>query len=154
MKLYFVLVAPPARPTWALPPAPWKTMGFDAMRLVASRVHEEEEASWVAHGAQEVLTQAEAFDTLEEALADMDLVVATTARQRSSYQHYLTPVKDPRPDQGQAVAGQGRHRVWLRGVGALQRAAGPGRPHQLSAAQGELPVPEPGARRSCCTPTN
>jgi tRNA/rRNA methyltransferase len=68
-----------------------KTMGFDAMRLVASRVHEEEEASWVAHGAQEILTQAEAFDTLPEALADMDLVIATTARERGRYQHYLTP---------------------------------------------------------------
>jgi len=82
MKLYFVLVAP-ARAM--------KTMGFDAMRLVASRVHEEEEASWVAHGAQEILTQAEAFDTLPEALADMDLVIATTARERGRYQHYLTP---------------------------------------------------------------
>ncbi|MGL5306407.1 MAG: tRNA/rRNA methyltransferase, partial [Aeromonas veronii] len=68
-----------------------KTMGFDAMRLVASRVHEEEEASWVAHGAQEILTQAEAFETLSEALADMDLVIATTARERGRYQHYLTP---------------------------------------------------------------
>ena len=47
-----------------------KTMGFDAMRLVASRVHEEDEASWVAHGAQEILAQAEAFDTLPEALAE------------------------------------------------------------------------------------
>ena len=70
-----------------------KTMGFDAMRLVGSRVHEEEEASWVAHGAQELLAAAEAFAPLEAALADMDLVVATTARQRGRYQHYLTPAE-------------------------------------------------------------
>ncbi|MFM5619813.1 tRNA/rRNA methyltransferase [Aeromonas veronii] len=91
MKLYFVLVAPARPANVGAAARAIKTMGFDAMRLVASRVHEEEEASWVAHGAQEILTQAEAFDTLPEALADMDLVIATTARERGRYQHYLTP---------------------------------------------------------------
>ncbi|MFM5016131.1 tRNA/rRNA methyltransferase [Aeromonas veronii] len=91
MKLYFVLVAPARPANVGAAARAMKTMGFDAMRLVASRVHEEEEASWVAHGAQEILTQAEAFDTLPEALADMDLVIATTARERGRYQHYLTP---------------------------------------------------------------
>lgn len=91
MKLYFVLVAPARPANVGAAARAMKTMGFDAMRLVASRVHEEEEANWVAHGAQEILTQAEAFDTLPEALADMDLVIATTARERGRYQHYLTP---------------------------------------------------------------
>ncbi|MFQ2079008.1 tRNA/rRNA methyltransferase [Aeromonas veronii] len=91
MKLYFVLVAPARPANVGAAARAMKTMGFDAMRLVASRVHEEEEASWVAHGAQEILTQAEAFETLPQALADMDLVIATTARERGRYQHYLTP---------------------------------------------------------------
>ncbi|MFV7562994.1 tRNA/rRNA methyltransferase [Aeromonas sp. PS2Canimalfood6] len=91
MKLYFVLVSPARAANVGAAARAMKTMGFDAMRLVGSRVHEEEEANWVAHGAQEILTDAQAFDTLEEALADMDLVVATTARQRGRYQHYLTP---------------------------------------------------------------
>ncbi|WP_429185712.1 tRNA/rRNA methyltransferase [Aeromonas veronii] len=91
MKLYFVLVAPARPANVGAAARAMKTMGFDAMRLVASRVHEEEEASWVAHGAQDILAQAEAFDTLPEALADMDLVIATTARERGRYQHYLTP---------------------------------------------------------------
>ncbi|MFM5600368.1 tRNA/rRNA methyltransferase [Aeromonas veronii] len=91
MKLYFVLVEPARPANVGAAARAMKTMGFDAMRLVASRVHEEEEASWVAHGAQEILTQAEAFETLPEALADMDLVIATTARERGRYQHYLTP---------------------------------------------------------------
>ncbi|MCF5910100.1 tRNA/rRNA methyltransferase [Aeromonas veronii] len=91
MKLYFVLVAPARPANVGAAARAMKTMGFDAMRLVASRVHEEEEARWVAHGAQEILTQAEAFETLPEALADMDLVIATTARERGRYQHYLTP---------------------------------------------------------------
>lgn len=91
MKLYFVLVSPARAANVGAAARAMKTMGFDAMRLVGSRVHEEEEASWVAHGAQEILAEASAFDTLEEALADMDLVIATTARQRGRYQHYLTP---------------------------------------------------------------
>ncbi|WP_421322136.1 tRNA/rRNA methyltransferase [Aeromonas veronii] len=91
MKLYFVLVAPARPANVGAAARAMKTMGFDAMRLVASRVHEEEEASWVAHGAQEILAHAEAFETLPEALADMDLVIATTARERGRYQHYLTP---------------------------------------------------------------
>ncbi|MGL5303494.1 MAG: tRNA/rRNA methyltransferase [Aeromonas sp.] len=91
MKFYFVLVAPARAANVGAAARAMKTMGFDAMRLVASRVHEEDEANWVAHGAQEILTQAEAFDTLPAALADMDLVIATTARERGRYQHYLTP---------------------------------------------------------------
>ncbi|MFM4803786.1 tRNA/rRNA methyltransferase [Aeromonas bivalvium] len=91
MKLYFVLMAPARPQNVGAAARAMKTMGFDAMRVVASRVHQEEEASWVAHGAQEILANAEAFDTLPEALADMDLVIATTARQRGRYQHYLTP---------------------------------------------------------------
>ncbi|MGE6106348.1 tRNA/rRNA methyltransferase [Aeromonas sobria] len=91
MKLYFVLMAPARPQNVGAAARAMKTMGFDAMRVVASRVHQVEEASWVAHGAQEILVNAEAFDTLAEALADMDLVIATTARQRGRYQHYLTP---------------------------------------------------------------
>ena len=91
MKTRFILIQTSHAGNVGAAARAMKTMGFDAMRLVGSRVHEEEEASWVAHGAQEILAEAEAFDTLEAALADMDLVVATTARQRGRYQHYLTP---------------------------------------------------------------
>ncbi|MGL5038823.1 MAG: tRNA/rRNA methyltransferase [Aeromonas sp.] len=91
MTFYFVLVAPARAANVGAAARAMKTMGFDAMRLVASRVHEEDEANWVAHGAQEILTNTEAFDTLPAALADMDLVIATTARERGRYQHYLTP---------------------------------------------------------------
>ncbi|MFM4705319.1 tRNA/rRNA methyltransferase [Aeromonas bivalvium] len=108
MKLYFVLMAPARPQNVGAAARAMKTMGFDAMRVVASRVHQEEEASWVAHGAQEILANAEAFDTLAEALADMDLVIATTARQRGRYQHYLTP---------------GEVRVQIRAKPSLERVA-------------------------------
>ncbi|MGL5949582.1 MAG: tRNA/rRNA methyltransferase [Aeromonas sp.] len=91
MQIYFVLVAPARAANVGAAARAMKTMGFSAMRLVASRVHEAEEAHWVAHGAQEILQQAQAFATLPEALADMDLVIATTARERGRYAHYFTP---------------------------------------------------------------
>lgn len=91
MQLYFILVAPARAANVGAAARAMKTMGFSAMRVVASKVHQEPEASWVAHGAQEILSQAEHFDELAQALSDMDLVIATTARARGRYQYYLTP---------------------------------------------------------------
>ncbi|WP_116472507.1 tRNA/rRNA methyltransferase [Zobellella maritima] len=91
MELYFVLKSPARAENVGAAARAMKTMGFDKMRLVDSRVHQQEQASWVAHGAQEILEQAEYFAGLEEALGDMDLVIATTARSRGRYRYYLTP---------------------------------------------------------------
>ncbi|WP_417615596.1 tRNA/rRNA methyltransferase [Oceanisphaera sp.] len=91
MQLYFVLKSPARAENVGAAARAMKTMGFGHMRLVNSRVHEQDKAHWVAHGAQEILDQAEYFDELAPALADMDLVIATTARQRGRYRYYLTP---------------------------------------------------------------
>lgn len=91
VELYFVLESPARPENVGAAARAMKTMGFERMRVINSRVHEQDEAGWVAHGAQEILAQAEHFPTLAEGLADMDLVIATTARRRGRYQHYLTP---------------------------------------------------------------
>lgn len=91
MQLYFVLKSPARAENVGAAARAMKTMGFNQMRLVNSRVHEEDKAHWVAHGAQEILDNAEYFAELEPALADMDLVIATTARERGRYRYYLTP---------------------------------------------------------------
>ncbi|OXS16049.1 tRNA/rRNA methyltransferase [Zobellella denitrificans] len=91
MELYFVLKSPARAENVGAAARAMKTMGFEHMRLVDSRVHQQDQAHWVAHGAQEILEQAEYFPTLAEGLADMDLVIATTARRRGRYLHYLTP---------------------------------------------------------------
>ncbi|NHI00362.1 putative tRNA/rRNA methyltransferase [Oceanimonas sp. MB9] len=91
VELYFVLESPARPENVGAAARAMKTMGFSRMRLVNSRVHEQAQAQWVAHGAQEILEQAEYYPTLAEGLADMDLVIATTARRRGRYQHYLTP---------------------------------------------------------------
>lgn len=91
MELYFVLKSPARAENVGAAARAMKTMGFGKMRLVDSRVHQQEQASWVAHGAQEILEQAEYFAELAPALSDMDLVIATTARSRGRYRYYLTP---------------------------------------------------------------
>jgi tRNA/rRNA methyltransferase len=91
MELYFVLKSPARAENVGAAARAMKTMGFEHMRLVDSRVHQQDQAHWVAHGAQEILERAEYFATLAEGLADMDLVIATTARRRGRYLHYLTP---------------------------------------------------------------
>lgn len=91
MELYFVLKSPARAENVGAAARAMKTMGFSRMRLVDSQVHQQDQAHWVAHGAQEILEQAEYFPTLAEGLADMDLVIATTARRRGRYLHYLTP---------------------------------------------------------------
>lgn len=91
VELYFVLESPARPENVGAAARAMKTMGFERMRIINSRVHEQEQAQWVAHGAQELLEQAEYFPTLADGLADMDLVIATTARRRGRYQHYMTP---------------------------------------------------------------
>lgn len=91
VELYFVLESPARPENVGAAARAMKTMGFERMRIINSRVHEQEQAQWVAHGAQELLEQAEYFPTLADGLTDMDLVIATTARRRGRYQHYLTP---------------------------------------------------------------
>ena len=78
MQLHIVLVAP-ARPESAAARA-MKTMGFTSLRIVDSEAHLQPAARWVAHGAGEILDGVQTFATLEQALADVDFTVATTAR--------------------------------------------------------------------------
>ncbi len=93
MDFYFILMAPARAENVGAAARALKTMGFSKLRIVASDVHLRDEAQWVAHGAQALLAQAETFETLDAALADLDLVVATTARQRGTFHRYLAPAE-------------------------------------------------------------
>ncbi|WP_341501844.1 tRNA/rRNA methyltransferase [Gallaecimonas sp. GXIMD4217] len=81
MKLCFVLVRPARPENVGAAARALKTMGYDDLRVVGSDAHRQDEAAWVAHGARELLA-GQSFDSLEAALADCDLAVATTARAR------------------------------------------------------------------------
>lgn len=68
-----------------------KTMGFTSLRIVDSEAHLQPAARWVAHGAGDILDGVQTFATLEQALADVDFTVATTARSRARFHYYCTP---------------------------------------------------------------
>lgn len=67
------------------------TMGFPvALRLVNPQTEvTADRARWTAHGSHHVLDGAEHFNSVEDAVADADLVVGTTARRRGSRTVYL-----------------------------------------------------------------
>jgi TrmH family RNA methyltransferase len=59
-----------------------KTMGFTQLRLVDTCPHLSSEALARSSGANDVLKEAQSFETLEQAIADCRVVVGTSARAR------------------------------------------------------------------------
>lgn len=93
MQLHIILVSPARPENVGAAARAMKTMGFASLRIVDSQAHRQPEAGWVAHGSNEILQDAIHFNTLEEALADIDFTVATTARSRARFHYYCTPVE-------------------------------------------------------------
>ena len=65
-----------------------KTMGFSSLRLIESCDHLSEEALMLAHGSHDILQSATLYNSFEEAVSDMDLLVCTTAKGRSAKHEY------------------------------------------------------------------
>ncbi|MDR3200321.1 MAG: tRNA/rRNA methyltransferase [Spirochaetales bacterium] len=91
MDLCFILVKPAVAGNIGAAARALKTMGFRRLRLVGACPYRADEALWTAHGSQDILDAAEIFDTLEEAIADRDFVIATTARRRGMKHEYYPP---------------------------------------------------------------
>jgi len=91
MQLHIVLVAPARPENVGAAARAMKTMGFTSLRIVDSDAHLQPAARWVAHGAGDILDGVQTFSTLEQALADVDFTVATTARSRARFHYYCTP---------------------------------------------------------------
>lgn len=69
-----------------------KNMGLARLYLVAPRQFPDEQATWRAAGALDLLERAVVCDTLEEAIGDCQFVVGTSARER----RIPWPLLDPR----------------------------------------------------------
>ena len=68
--------------------------GLCVLRVVEPRESPfSKKAISASSGAGEILKQAQVFDTLEKALADVNYVLATTARERDMTKKLMTPVK-------------------------------------------------------------
>lgn len=93
MRFPFILVSPARAENIGAAARAMKTMGFSELRIVASDAWQDPAARRVAHGAGEILDNLQTFDTLADALHDIDFSVATTARSRAKFRHYATPTQ-------------------------------------------------------------
>lgn len=81
--VYFVLVEPAVPENVGAAARALKTMGFANLRLVNPCEYRDGKAKWVAHASAEVLEQAKVFSSLKDAVADIDFVIASSAKTRS-----------------------------------------------------------------------
>jgi tRNA/rRNA methyltransferase len=89
MDLYFILVKPAVPGNVGAAARAINTMGFKRLRLVAPCNYMNQEARMMAHASEEVLEGAEVFTGLKQAIADLDITVATTAKSRQARLEYL-----------------------------------------------------------------
>ena len=88
MELYFILVEPAVPGNVGTAARAVKTMGFSRLRLVDPCDHLGQEARMLAHASGEILENAELFKGLSEAIFDLDLTIATTAKTRDARVEY------------------------------------------------------------------
>ncbi|WP_437614369.1 tRNA/rRNA methyltransferase [Erwinia sp. V71] len=91
MRFPLILVSPARAENIGAAARAMKTMGFTELRIVQSQAYLDPAARRVAHGAGEILDNVTHFDSLADALADIDFSVATTARSRAKFRYYATP---------------------------------------------------------------
>ena len=84
-EIYFVLVRPVYLGNIGAFARLLKNFGFQNLRFVdAPRNYKDAEARKMAVGAFDILKSSETFNTLQEALSDINFVVGTTAGQQRS----------------------------------------------------------------------
>ncbi|MEX2443100.1 MAG: tRNA/rRNA methyltransferase [Alkalispirochaeta sp.] len=92
MQLSIVLVEPARPGNVGAAARAMKTMGFRDLRVVnAPGIDEEPEARAFAHGSTDILDEVRHFSSLDQALSDADLAVATTGRRRGKRSDFYTP---------------------------------------------------------------
>ena len=84
MDVCFILVEPAVPGNVGAAARAIKTMGFNQLRLVNPCDHLSTEARMLAHASGEILEKARVCSSLEEALEDIDLSIATTAKKRDA----------------------------------------------------------------------
>ncbi|OGS37543.1 MAG: tRNA/rRNA methyltransferase [Elusimicrobia bacterium RIFOXYB2_FULL_49_7] len=92
MTLHFILVKPRTPENVGAAARAIKTMGFRSLRLVAPCEYKSGKALWLAHGSNDLLEKAAVFSDLTEATADLDFIIATTARRRHALKHLYHPI--------------------------------------------------------------
>lgn len=90
-KVYFILVAPAVAGNIGAAARAIKTMGFKHLVLIRPKTdHLSDEAKMLAHGSHDILHNVIVYNSLEQALANVDFSIGTTAKNRTSKQEYYT----------------------------------------------------------------
>ena len=90
-KVYFILVAPAVAGNIGAAARAIKTMGFKHLVLISPKAdHLSNEAKMLAHGSHDILENVIIYNSLEQALANVDFSIGTTAKNRTSKQDYYT----------------------------------------------------------------
>ncbi len=95
MECYFILVEPSVPGNIGGAARAIKTMGFKHLRLVNPSDYLSPEARMLAHASKEILEGAEVFGSLKQALGDLDLSVATTAKKRNIRADFIVNTELP-----------------------------------------------------------
>ncbi|SUT91099.1 tRNA (cytosine(32)/uridine(32)-2'-O)-methyltransferase TrmJ [Actinobacillus lignieresii] len=95
-----------------------KTMGLTNLRLVSPLNPIDEQAQALAAGAKDVLDNAQVFHSFEQAIADCQLVIGTSARLRHLQNSLIEPrdcgkLAVERAEKGKVAIAFGRERVGL-----------------------------------------
>ncbi|MEM6451661.1 MAG: TrmH family RNA methyltransferase [Cyanobacteria bacterium P01_D01_bin.105] len=91
MQYSFILVEPGEAGNIGAAARALNTMGFTDLRLVRPQAdHLSGVARAFAHGSEQLLEKAAVYETLPEAIANIDFVCATTARHRIQKYHYVS----------------------------------------------------------------
>ena len=91
IQFAFVLVEPGEAGNIGAAARALNTMGFDDLRLVRPKAdHLSGLAKAFAHGSEHLLDKASVHSQLAEALSDVDIACATTARHRIEKHHYVS----------------------------------------------------------------
>jgi tRNA/rRNA methyltransferase len=88
MEVIFILYRPAVPANVGAAARAIKTMGFSQLRLIEPCNHLGDEARMLAHGSGDILENAGVFDSFSEAVTDLDLLVCTTAKERTAKHDY------------------------------------------------------------------
>lgn len=91
MEIQFILVEPQYPENVGSVARAIKTMGFTNLVLINPCDYLSKEAKWLAHGSIDMLENAIVYNTLEEAVSQVDFVVATTSKKRKTNFNYYLP---------------------------------------------------------------
>lgn len=93
MEIHFILVRPVVPENVGFVCRSIKNMGFSKLRVVGSDKHLRNGARHTAYESREILEGIESFDSLDQAVKDMDLVIGTTGKKRKLRYQYLEASK-------------------------------------------------------------